>query len=137
MKRLRWLTILMGITLIIIIGFQAYWLTDNYSREKRTLQIKAGVAFQETVQQLQAKKLKLPDIFLRSIDDGEKQRIFVDEDQTHRRESSPPQLRKKILNAIPVTRTTNMLKGDSTAKRSTFIIIKDSNGVVKRLPVTD
>lgn len=64
MKRLQWLALLMGMTLIIIIGFQAYWLKDNYDREKRTMQIKSTVAFEETVEELQASKLKLPGIFM-------------------------------------------------------------------------
>ena len=61
MKRLQWLSVLMCISLIIIIGFQVYWLKENYNREYRTLQIKTGVSFQETIRQLQMVKLKLPE----------------------------------------------------------------------------
>lgn len=59
MKRLRWLGILMGITILGITGFQLYWLKQNYDREERTLAIRAEVAFNETVQQLQVAKLNL------------------------------------------------------------------------------
>ena len=59
MKKLRWLTALMGITLLVITGFQGYWLKNNYDREKRTMEIRANVNFQETVRHLQAVKFKL------------------------------------------------------------------------------
>ena len=59
MKKLRWLTGLMGITLIVITGFQAYWLKNNYDREKKTMEIKAQIQFQETVRRLQVIKFKL------------------------------------------------------------------------------
>jgi len=59
MKKLRWLTGLMGITLLVITGFQMYWLKNSYDREKKTLEIKAQVQFQETVRRLQVTKFKL------------------------------------------------------------------------------
>src|SRR4029078_10710646 len=97
MKRLRWLTVLMSITLIIIIGFQAYWLKDNYDREKRSMQIKTGVAFQETIQQLQIKKLKLPEMFMRSAMPGDKRRIFVEEKQVDTKPSTTLTSRNEIV----------------------------------------
>src|SRR5258705_3743366 len=62
MNRLRWLAVLMGITILGITGFQAYWLKENYSREEKTLAIKSEVAFRETIQHLQVVKLKLDGI---------------------------------------------------------------------------
>ncbi|MES2849103.1 MAG: HAMP domain-containing sensor histidine kinase [Bacteroidota bacterium] len=56
------LTALMIITLLVITGFQVYWLKDNYEREKRALEIRSNVMFQEAVRQLQASKLKLAGI---------------------------------------------------------------------------
>ena len=79
MKKLRWLTLLMGITLLVIIGFQVYWLKNNYDREKKTMQIKANVAFQETVRQLQTLKLKLKSPYFDSSYNG-KTRVFVNQD---------------------------------------------------------
>ena len=49
----------MGVAILGITGFQLYWLQQNYSREKKSLSIKAEVAFRETVMQLQVSKLKL------------------------------------------------------------------------------
>jgi two-component system phosphate regulon sensor histidine kinase PhoR len=53
MNRLRWLAILMGIVILIITGFQAYWLRDNYSREKNAVEVRTDALFQETVRQVQ------------------------------------------------------------------------------------
>jgi two-component system phosphate regulon sensor histidine kinase PhoR len=73
---------LMGITILVITGFQAYWLKNTYNREKRTMEIKANVAFQETVRHLQAAKLKIKEPFLfDSLHKGQV-RMFIDGD-TH------------------------------------------------------
>jgi two-component system phosphate regulon sensor histidine kinase PhoR len=70
--------ILMFITILVVTGFQAYWLKNNYDREKRTLQIKTNVAFQEIVRHLQAVKLKLRDAF---PDSSHKiKRMFIEDD---------------------------------------------------------
>src|SRR6476646_3795036 len=68
--------ILMFITILVVTGFQVYWLKNNYDREKRSLQIKTNVAFQETVRHLQALKLKL-----RELESSHKmKRIFIQDD---------------------------------------------------------
>ena len=69
--------ILMFITILVVTGFQVYWLKDNYDREKRTLQIKTNVAFQETVRHLQALKLKWRDNFR---DSSHIKRVLIDDD---------------------------------------------------------
>src|SRR5438874_9060914 len=75
--------VLMLIAIVAIIGFQVYWLKDNYDREKKTLQIKTNVAFQETVHQLQEAKLKLPYPFLGDSEHKGTTRIFLDEDEAY------------------------------------------------------
>jgi len=62
MNRLRWLAVLMGITILGITGFQLYWLKENYAREKKALAIKSEITFQQTIQQLQVAKLKLENL---------------------------------------------------------------------------
>src|SRR5215831_15953347 len=59
MKKLRWLALLMGVTILGITGFQGYWLSDNYKREKQNLELKSNSDFHETILHLQASKLKL------------------------------------------------------------------------------
>ena len=68
----------MFITILVVTGFQVYWLKNNYDREKRSLQIKANVKFQETVRHLQALKLKLKEDFPDSSH-GRK-RVFIEDD---------------------------------------------------------
>lgn len=58
----KWLLFFMLLTILVIAGFQAYWLRDNYNREKQTLEIKTNAAFRQTILRLQASKLKLEGI---------------------------------------------------------------------------
>jgi two-component system phosphate regulon sensor histidine kinase PhoR len=68
---------LIFITILVVTGFQVYWLKNSYDREKRTLKIKTNVAFQETVRHLQALKLKLKDF----ADSSHKfKRVFIEDD---------------------------------------------------------
>lgn len=62
MNRLRWLAVLMGITILGITGFQLYWLKENYNREEKTLFLKSEDTFRKAIQQLQVYKLKLETI---------------------------------------------------------------------------
>jgi hypothetical protein len=91
MKKLRWLTALMGITLLVITGFQVYWLNNNYDREKRSMEIKANVHFQETVRHLQAIKFKLIDPA--DTTHNRKMQVFVSDDM--------PGEKKINVNIIP------------------------------------
>ncbi len=59
MNKLRWLRLLMGITILAIAAFQVYWLKENYDREKKSLEIRTSFAFREAFTDLQAKKFKL------------------------------------------------------------------------------
>lgn len=68
MNKLRWLAVLMGVAIAGITGFQFYWLTQNYAREKKTLAIKTELAFRETVTHLQVSKLKLGNGLWKKID---------------------------------------------------------------------
>ncbi|RYF98374.1 MAG: hypothetical protein EOO02_19020, partial [Chitinophagaceae bacterium] len=43
----------MVITILIIAGFQAYWLRDNYRREKNVTEVKAFSLFRETIRNVQ------------------------------------------------------------------------------------
>lgn len=59
MKKIIADPLLMIATILIIVGFQVYWLKNNYDREQRLLNSKAGIVFRTTLFELQAKKLKL------------------------------------------------------------------------------
>lgn len=127
--------ILMLITILVIIGFQVYWLKDNYDRERRTMQIKTGVAFQEVIQELQAKKLKLPDVFMRSISADTKERMLVDENVTDTKSDLPVKSRRGIIRMTNVLRKRlgDSVKVDTVLKPAFFISLrKDSNGTIRR-----
>ncbi|MEP7373854.1 MAG: HAMP domain-containing sensor histidine kinase [Chitinophagaceae bacterium] len=53
MSKLRWLSILMCLVIVVITGFQVYWLKDNYNRERKTLEVRTDALFNETVRQVQ------------------------------------------------------------------------------------
>lgn len=56
----------MTATMLVITGFQAYWLKETFQKEKRILEQRASFAFRETIRRLQAKKLKLDNFFIDS-----------------------------------------------------------------------
>jgi len=114
--------ILIIITLLALTGFQAYWLKDNYDREKRTMNIKAGLAFQETIRQLQIIKLKLPGNFLPNSNQKEKTRIFVDEDINEADVALKGLPRREIITMVNTLR--NSVKNDS-GLNPTILIAKD------------
>jgi len=117
--------ILIIITLLVLIGFQAYWLKDNYDREKRTMQIKTGIAFQETIRQLQTSKLKLPGNFL--ADSGhQKRRIFVDEDINEDAGIKRPHP-GEIITMVNTLR--NSIKKDSSLNSTVMITMRKDDPV--------
>ena len=69
LKSIRWLPVVMAITIIGITMFQAFWLHNSYEREKRTLEIRSSMMFRETVYKLQASKLKLDSLAFDSTSD--------------------------------------------------------------------
>lgn len=79
MKKLKGVTSLMVITLLGIIGFQGWWLKNNYDREKRALEISTNVKFQEAVRGLQAMKLKLIDPNFTDSPRSGKMKVFINE----------------------------------------------------------
>lgn len=62
MNKLKWLSVLMGVAITVITGFQIYWLTWNFQREQSSLAFKTRTAFQETILKLQVSKLKLDSV---------------------------------------------------------------------------
>jgi two-component system phosphate regulon sensor histidine kinase PhoR len=79
MNRSRWLALLMGVAILGITGFQAYWLKQSYAREKKALAIKTGAAFRETILSLQVSKLKLDGAWSDTTG-GKKLKILMNDD---------------------------------------------------------
>ncbi|HYM94655.1 MAG TPA: HAMP domain-containing sensor histidine kinase [Chitinophagaceae bacterium] len=78
MKKIHWQAVLMIITILGITGFQAWWLKQNYDREKRTLSIKTETAFHETIRRLQTAKLKLDKFYFPDSLPNRKVKIYVE-----------------------------------------------------------
>lgn len=53
MSKLRWHMLLMGLVILLVTGFQSYWLRDNYRRERQALELKTDALFHETVLRVQ------------------------------------------------------------------------------------
>jgi two-component system phosphate regulon sensor histidine kinase PhoR len=59
MKNIKWMPLLMAITILAIAGFQVYWISKTYEREERMLERNSNNLFRETIRTLQTSKLKL------------------------------------------------------------------------------
>jgi two-component system phosphate regulon sensor histidine kinase PhoR len=57
LKNIKWLPVLMAITILGIAIFQLYWLKNTYQREKRTLEIRSNYTFRDVIHSLQASKI--------------------------------------------------------------------------------
>ena len=66
LKNIRWLPVIMAITIIGITVFQVYWLKNTYERERRTLEIRTNMMFRETIYKLQASKLRIDSLLFDS-----------------------------------------------------------------------
>jgi len=134
--------VLMLLSILLVVGFQAYWLKNNYDREKRSLQIKANSDFQETVRHLQAVKLKIDG--LTDVDSTHKtrMRIIVDHEGTSpgnmkiRDDEMPPEdmismvdaIRYRTINDSAFKSTTGIisLRNDKTEYRDSIVKQNDS-----------
>jgi len=100
---IKWLPVLMALTILVISGFQVYWIQRTYEREKRTLEMRSNFLFRESVLSLQASKLKLDRLM---IDSAAPQRIFVtagDSAQPVRIKLQPGQ-RHRVINMVNTIR---------------------------------
>jgi two-component system phosphate regulon sensor histidine kinase PhoR len=102
-SRLRWLAVLMAVAILGITAFQAFWLMQNYKREKRALLIKTSSAFRETVFHLQATKLKLDDVDLIRRRGKPGMRVFVNTEDSIG-DLPEPEGKEEIVSTINVIR---------------------------------
>jgi two-component system phosphate regulon sensor histidine kinase PhoR len=135
MKKLRWLAILMSITILGITGFQGYWLNENYEREKQNLDLKTNGIFRQSIQHLQAAKLNLEKLNLQfdSFPGTAKANVVV---QPKKRPGIPDSIHR-IRKAPPITMM-NLLQekvwqsnGDTGKTRA--YIISGKEGFIEKL----
>jgi two-component system, OmpR family, phosphate regulon sensor histidine kinase PhoR len=77
LRNIKSLPLLMALTILIIVGFQAYWLQNTYDREARTLEMRSNLLFRETVRSVQALKFRI-DKF--NADSVHPTRIFINQE---------------------------------------------------------
>jgi two-component system, OmpR family, phosphate regulon sensor histidine kinase PhoR len=116
--------ILMSITILVVTGFQLYWLKNNYDREKRSLQIKANVVFQDAVRRLQTQKLRLKDPSFDTTHDG-KMKIMVNEDFPDHEIRIRKMPRQEIVSMVDVIR--DKVKDSLKSSRINSAIIVSMN----------
>src|SRR5579875_836447 len=59
LRSIKWLPVVMALSILAIAAFQFYWLQKAYEREQRTLEMRTNYLFRETVFDLESKKLKI------------------------------------------------------------------------------
>lgn len=118
-KNIKWLPVVMLITIIGITVFQVYWLDNTYEREKRTLEIRSNMTFRETVYQLQASKLNL-DSLLKEGDTIGRRGPF-DNDSGNRVHRMPPQKMIALMNVLHEKRK------DSAGRKEVYSLRKHFN----------
>lgn len=76
-RQIKWLPVLMAVTITGIAAFQVYWLSKTYERESRTLERSSNMTFRETVHRLQAVRLKLEGISFDSMSGRKLQPVML------------------------------------------------------------
>jgi two-component system phosphate regulon sensor histidine kinase PhoR len=112
----------MLITLLIVAGFQGYWLVDNFSREKKTLTIKTNMALRESVFELQAFKLKGQKVDGDSGNNTSTVRVYVNDATMERTDSRPDIDNIELINVM------SDQERDSTKKKQ-IVLSLDHNRV--------
>ncbi len=99
LKNIKWLPVLMVLTIIAIAAFQFYWLKKAYEREQRTLDMRTNFMFRETVFALQAGKLKLDKIM---GDSSASTRVFIERELPERKITIKRSSDQKVVNMVDI-----------------------------------
>ncbi len=126
MNKLRWLVILMGAVILVITGFQVYWLKDNYSREKKAVEVRAQSLFRETVRNFQDSilQLKLQLVFKDSSSlAGVKKKMF---EGSYRRQLPGEPRVARVINVLGQKLLNDSLEKKNRGKRNVLISLNSS-----------
>ena len=99
-KHIKWMPVLMTLTIVGIAAFQLYWLKKAYEREERTLEIRSNITFRESIQALQASKLKIDNILIDSIQPTRIKMRHPQAQENIRIESGPNPKVLRIMNVL-------------------------------------
>jgi len=117
-KNIKWLPILMALSIMAIAGFQFYWLRKAYEREERTLDMRTNFMFRETVFALQGDRLKLDKLV---GDSSSPTKVFIQQEFPGRQVRMKPGPDQKVINMVDIL--TKRVK-DSTGRA---LIIRGSD----------
>ncbi|MBN8666330.1 MAG: HAMP domain-containing histidine kinase [Chitinophagales bacterium] len=119
--------LLIGLTMLVIAGFQGYWLKNSYDREKKALAQRTNIHFRETLMGLQAAAFKFQEL------EGDSA-TRLDIDFT---DKAGEQLQIKVNRGQDVAGLVNALGkrvGDSLSKkhsiRSTIVFSDEKNNIL-------
>jgi len=96
----EWQLLLMAIPILIIAGFQVFWLRENYIKEKKNLEFRSNVVFKESVRRLQGKKLNLDRMMKDST--GKVKIAFMDDDPSVAFDGHPEEQLTNVLNDVTI-----------------------------------
>src|SRR5678809_1311429 len=96
----EWQLLLMAIPILIIAGFQVFWLRENYIKEKKDLEFRSNVVFKESVRRLQGKKLNLDRMMKDST--GKVKIEFRDDDPSLGFGGHPEEQLANVLNDVTI-----------------------------------
>ena len=117
----------MLITILIIAGFQVYWLYDNYTREKRILSIKTNSDFRESIFELQAGKFKLKRNISDSVtNDTATIKVFVTDHNNEGVEDQPDVDAVEMINILG-NKERDVLKKDTSKKQRVLVSVNQSS----------
>lgn len=127
------MSILMGLVILVITGFQGYWLKDNYNREKKAIEVRTDALFYETVRQVQDSLLQQKLYIVMKDSPGvkaslEKTMLDLPSKTTH--PDRPGTAR--VINLITQTVLSDSLAKLDKKKRGVFISVKESSGIRTR-----
>lgn len=126
-KSRRLLPLLMVITLAGLAVFLAYWLKQNYEKERRLLAIRTDLAFRQEIMKLQASQLRLDGLNRRDSTGGPSVKIFMaDGDFVSAGQSIP---RREMISTINVIRDKILDSAQGTGKSRMVISMNKSTGL--------
>jgi two-component system, OmpR family, phosphate regulon sensor histidine kinase PhoR len=99
LRNIKWLPLLMVLTIITITGFQLYWLKKAYEREERNLDMRTNYMFRETVFALQSSKLKLDRLV---GDSSTPTKVFIQEELPGKKLRVKSATDLKVINMVDV-----------------------------------
>jgi two-component system phosphate regulon sensor histidine kinase PhoR len=126
MNKLRWLATLIGIAIVIIVGFQVYWLRDNYKREQNSLDVRTGILFKEVLRHAQDSVLgqKIENVLIRDTATVAKQQKTVQGKLKIENRSTPA----RVIEVLGKTMLSDTSSKRSRKPKGVFITVKNQSG---------